>query len=174
MHSRRQACNFLPQNGSLRNATAQLWSAPRKSGSIPHQDAPRPCGSEFARSMSSNQSRPRRLVLGACAVGCFGWTDRRFAGNETSGCLLASATRGHRPAGGRGMPVDGPGGTADWGRIALFHAAASPCIRFMFSARHTRAHSPRAWSRPRTLKRRKPSACLIQPSGASDSHLRLA
>ena len=66
------------------------------------------------------------------------------------------------------MPVDGPAGRADWGRIALLHAAASPCIRFMFNARHTRAHSPRAWSRPRTLKRRKPSACLIQPLGASD------
>ncbi len=112
--------------------------------------------------------------LGACAIGCFCWAPRGFAGNETSDCLLQSATRGHRPAGGRGMPVDGPAGRADWGRIALLHAAASPCIRFMFNARHTRAHSPRAWSRPRTLKRRKPSACLIQPLGASDSHLRLA
>ena len=72
------------------------------------------------------------------------------------------------------MPVDGPGGTAVWGRITLLHAAASPCIRFMFNARHTRAHSPCAWFKPRTLKRRKPSACLIQPLGASDSHLRLA
>ena len=113
-------------------------------------------------------------VLGACAIGCFGWAPRGFAGNETSDCLLRSATRGHRPAGGRGMLADKPAGRADWGRIALLHAAASPCIRFMFSARHTRAHSPRAWSRPRTLKRRKPSACLIHPLGASDSHLRLA
>ena len=113
-------------------------------------------------------------ALGACAVGCFGWAGWRSAGNETSGFLLRSATRGHRPAGGRRMPVDGPAGRADWGRISWFHAAASPGIRLMFSARHTRAHSPRAWSRPRTLKRRKPSACLIQPLGASDSHLRLA
>ncbi len=115
-----------------------------------------------------------RDLLGACAVGCFGWAGWRSAGNETSGFLLRSATRGHRPAGGRRMPVDGPAGRADWGRISWFHAAASPGIRLMFSARHTRAHSPRAWSRPRTLKRRKPSACLIQPLGASDSHLRLA
>ena len=114
------------------------------------------------------------VLLGACAVGCFGWAGWRSAGNETSGFLLRSATRGHRPAGGRRMPVDGPAGRADWGRISWFHAAASPGIRLMFSARHTRAHSPRAWSRPRTLKRRKPSACLIQPLGASDSHLRLA
>ena len=55
------------------------------------------------------------------------------------------------------MPVDEPAGRTDWGRIALLHAAASPCIRFVFNARHTKAHSPRAWSRPRTLKRRKPS-----------------
>ena len=115
-----------------------------------------------------------RWFLGACAIGCFCWAPRGFAGNETSDCLLRSATRGHRPAGGRRMPVDGPADRADWGRIALLHAAASPCIRFMFSARHTRAHSPCAWFKPRTLKRRKPSACLIQPLGASDSHLRLA
>ena len=114
------------------------------------------------------------VLLGACAIGCFCWAPRGFAGNETSDGLLRSATRGHRPAGGRRMPVDGPADRADWGRIALLHAAASPCIRFMFSARHTRAHSPCAWSRPRTLKRRKPSACLIHPLGASDSHLRLA
>ena len=99
---------------------------------------------------------------------------RGFADNETSDCLLGSATRGHRPAGGRRMPVGLPANRADWGRIALLHAAASPCIRFMFNARHTRAHSPCAWFKPRTLKRRKPSACLIQPLGASDSHLRLA
>ena len=116
----------------------------------------------------------QRCVLGACAIGCFCWAPRGFAGNETSDGLLRSATRGHRPAGGRRMPVDGPADRADWGRIALLHAAASPCIRFMFSARHTRAHSPCAWFKPRTLKRRKPSACLIQPLGASDSHLRLA
>ena len=114
------------------------------------------------------------MGLGACAVGCFRWADRRFAGYETSGCLLRSATRGHRPAGERRMLADEPAGRADWGRIAWFHVAASPCIRFMFSARHTSAHSPRAGSRPRTLKRRKPSACLIHPLGASDSHLRLA
>ena len=127
------------------------------------------CGLNFT--LKSNQSiRP----LGACAIGCFCWAPRGFAGNETSDCLLQSATRGPGPAGGRGMPVDGPADRADWGRIALLHAAASPCIRFMFNARHTRAHSPRAWFNPRTLKRRKPSACLIQPLGASDSHLRLA
>ena len=112
--------------------------------------------------------------LGACAIGCFCWAPRGFAGNETSDCLLQSATRGHKPEGGRRMPVDGPANRADWGRIALLHAADSPCIRLMFNARHTRAHSPRAWSRPRTLNWRKPSACLIQPLGASDSHLRLA
>ena len=112
--------------------------------------------------------------LGACAIGCFCWAPRGFADNEMSDCLLRSATRGHRPAGGRRMPVGLPANRADWGRIALLHAAASPCIRFMFNARHTRAHSPCAWFKPRTLKRRKPSACLIQPLGASDSHLRLA
>ena len=130
-----------------------------------------------AASPQEARERAQRRIseaLGACAVGCFGWAGWRSAGNETSGFLLRSATRGHRPAGGRRMPVDGPAGRADWGRISWFHAAASPGIRLMFSARHTRAHSPRAWSRPRTLKRRKPSACLIQPLGASDSHLRLA
>ena len=58
--------------------------------------------------------------------------------------------------------------------LPFFTPPPAPCIRFMFNARHTRAHSPCAWFKPRTLKRRKPSACLIQPLGASDSHLRLA
>ena len=38
--------------------------------------------------LASYGSPASRTALGACAVGCFGWTDRRFAGNETSGCLL--------------------------------------------------------------------------------------
>ena len=52
--------------------------------------------------------------------------------------------------------------------------ASSPCIRLTFNARHTRSHSPRTLFRPRTLKRRKPSASLIHPIGASVSHLHSA
>ena len=53
-------------------------------------------------------------------------------------------------------------------------AAARRPIRLTFSARNARSHSPRALARPRTLKRRKPIASLIQPFGASESHFRLA
>ena len=53
------------------------------------------------------------------------------------------------------------------------HTARSGCRRLMFNARHTKFHSPRALAHPRTLKRRNPRTSLIQPLGASDSHLRL-
>ena len=52
--------------------------------------------------------------------------------------------------------------------------AAYDCRRFTFNAKHTKSHSPRAFASPRRLKRRNPSTCLIQPLGASDSHLRSA
>ena len=48
----------------------------------------------------------------------------------------------------------------------------SPCIRLMFNARHTRFHSPRTASMPRTLNCRNPIARLIHAFGASDSHFR--
>ena len=54
------------------------------------------------------------------------------------------------------------------------HIARSGCRRLMFNARHTKFHSPRALAHPRTLKRRNPRTSLIQPLGASDSHLRCA
>ena len=43
------------------------------------------------------------------------------------------------------------------------YAAISTCRRLTFNARHTRSHSQRTFASPRKLKRRKPSACLIQP-----------
>ena len=43
------------------------------------------------------------------------------------------------------------------------YAAFSTCRRLTFNARHTRSHSQRTFASPRRLKRRKPSACLIQP-----------
>ena len=65
---------------------------------------------------------------------------------------------------GRGFP----------GRIPAIHAAISVFIRLRLRARHTRSHSPRTLASPRTLNRRNPTASLIQPLGASDSHLRRA
>ena len=44
----------------------------------------------------------------------------------------------------------------------------------MLSARHTRSHSPRTFSKPRRLNLRNPIASLTQPMGASAIHLRLA
>ena len=168
VEGRARISSITSKCSTIENAdTAILAASAPRSSSKPHFEARR-CLPSPGHSVFSC------LRLGACAIGCFCWPPLGFAGNETSDCLLGSATRGHRPAGGGGMPVDGPAGRADWGRIALLHAAASPCIRFMFSARHTRAHSPCAWFKPRTLKWRKPSACLIHPLGASDSHLRLA
>ena len=55
-----------------------------------------------------------------------------------------------------------------------FYAAISGCRRLTFNAKHTRSHSHRTFASPRRLKRRNPSTCLIQPLGASDSHLRSA
>ncbi len=43
------------------------------------------------------------------------------------------------------------------------YAAISTCRRLTFNARHTKSHSQRTFASPRKLKRRKPSACLIQP-----------
>ena len=54
------------------------------------------------------------------------------------------------------------------------HHAAIAARRLMFSARHTRCHSPRTLSKPRRLNRRNPSTSLTQPFGPSDIHLRLA
>ena len=52
--------------------------------------------------------------------------------------------------------------------------AWSVCSRLMLRARHTRVHSAWTFSRPRKLNRRKPSASLIQPMGASACHFRRA
>ena len=60
------------------------------------------------------------------------------------------------------------------GGPVLVQHAASPLIRLMFSAKHTRCHSPRTFSTPRRLNRLNPSTSLIQPFGASEIHLRLA
>ena len=54
------------------------------------------------------------------------------------------------------------------------YAASRACRRLVFNARHTKSHSPCTFASPRRLKRRNPSTCLIQPLGASDSHLRSA
>ncbi len=43
------------------------------------------------------------------------------------------------------------------------YAAINTCRRLTFNARHTKSHSQRTFASPRRLKRRKPSACLIQP-----------
>ena len=52
--------------------------------------------------------------------------------------------------------------------------AASRPIRLTSGAKNAKPRSPRALARSWTLKRRKPIASLIQPFGASESHLRLA
>ena len=54
------------------------------------------------------------------------------------------------------------------------YAAIRACRRLVFNARHTKSHSPCTFASPRRLKRRNPSTCVIQPLGASDSHLRSA
>ena len=54
------------------------------------------------------------------------------------------------------------------------YAAIRACRRLVFNARHTKSHSPCTFASPRRLKRRNPRTCVIQPLGASDSHLRSA
>lgn len=44
-------------------------------------------------------------------------------------------------------------------------------LRFAFTARHTKFHSPRTFASPRRPKHRKPSTCLTQPYGGADNHV---
>ena len=134
--------------------------------------------------LSLGKMEPRFPIveLGVCAVERYFKTRERMDGPESMRGWAGAP--GHRSAQwrtghSRGSEASGktPDGS-DSGHVSLAsrrpYTARSGCRRLMFSARHTKSHSPRALFRPRTLNRRNPRTSLIQPLGASDSHLRCA
>ena len=116
--------------------------------------------------------RRRKIVQDTRADGRAG-SDARM-GTSTGAPQCAMAPGHSRGSEASGKTPDG----SDSGHVPLAsrrpYTARSGCRRLMFSARHTKSHSPRALFRPRTLNRRNPRTSLIQPLGASDSHLRCA
>ena len=117
----------------------------------------------YARTYETSEQRaadfPARIPGAPSRAPGFAPSMRAWRGNRAHG-PPSGAVQAGIPA--RNLPLPGR------------QAAASRPIRTTFSARHARSHSPRALASPRTLKRRKPIASLIQPFGASESHLRLA
>ena len=111
---------------------------------------------------SATFSRLRRspAILGVCAVER---QDTRADGRAGIDARMGRGTGGAqwRTGPSRGAEASGktPDGS-DSGHVSLAsrcpYTARSGCRRLMFSARHTRSHSPRALFRPRTLNRRKP------------------
>ena len=128
----------------------------------------------------ASRAREVRLNLGGCAAGVPALARAGLAGADSRSAFPKAGFRAkHAPAARESRPWP-PSGTLQAGiparnlPLAGRQAAASRPIRLTFSARNAKSHSPRALARPRTLKRRKPIASLIQPFGASESHLRLA
>ena len=126
--------------------------------------------------------------LGVCAAGVLSADRQSVAVAELAYRVWLGAWAVPWPGGGRGQSEPSK---ADRPHAACHHTS-SPCRargnsapdcphhaaiaarRLMFSARHTRCHSPRTLSKPRRLNRRNPSTSLTQPFGPSDIHLRLA
>ena len=128
----------------------------------------------------------RRTLLGACTVEVLMLGDWRAAAGEVGlwpECgHLARPTLGWKSQTGRperkrfafhtrSMGTARPGASALAGQHLPQHVATVP-IRLLFNAKHTRSHSPHTFAKPGRLNRRNPSASLIHPFGASESHLR--
>ena len=123
---------------------------------------------------------PKINGLGGCAAGVPAPGGAGLAGADSRSAFpnvgsrekIAGMARESRP-----WPLSGTVQAGIPARIPPLpgrQAAARRPVRTTFSARNAKSRSPRALASPRTLKRRKPIASLIQPFGASESHLRRA
>ncbi len=141
--------------------------------------------------VSSASQTPGAVGAGAKHGACDGFGGARSlrrrtfaAGNGSPAHALSSVSgRLRRSAGRDGFSVigeqrakfgpRGPHGPPETAMRVAFpplrtafpasYAAINTCRRLTFNARHTKSHSQRTFASPRRLKRRKPSACLIQP-----------